>query len=88
MTKIPEDYPLGDIEQMELKELAYVLQDMYRELAVAINARPTVIVRANQDGQTDETFLPVGTLNINQTGPKVEILTSHTNPTTVVWTTL
>lgn len=85
MTKISEEFPLGNIDEMDVRELAYNMQKMYRTLAVAINSKITVVVR-DDDGQATDTFLPVGTININDDALKVEILTSYTDPNTVVWT--
>jgi hypothetical protein len=60
---------------------------MYTDLAVAVNAKPDLFERPT-DGQTTDTFLANGSININTTTLKVEMLTQHTNPTTVVWTQL
>lgn len=60
---------------------------MYKDLAVAINRKPDIYERA-ADGQTTDTFLSNGDININTSTLKVEILTSHTSPTAVTWQTI
>ncbi len=84
MARIPETFNLGNIEDME--ELLRQLQEMYTQLAVAINQKPDVYQRTT-DGNTNETFLANGDININLNTNKVEMITNHT-ATTVVWTTL
>jgi hypothetical protein len=88
MTKIVEDYPLGDLENLTSEELARRLQEMYRQLARAINQKPDVFIRATEDGQATDTFASLGDITVNQNTPKVEILTEQTDPSTVVWTTI
>ena len=60
---------------------------MYSDLAEAINKKPDVYERTT-DGQTTDTFLANGDININTSTLKVEMLTRHVNPTTVTWTQL
>ena len=92
MTKISETYPIGNVENMDVRELAESLQDMYRILSVAINSKPSVITRIDPatgnyiDGQATDVDQAIGTININPATPKVEVLTAHSTPTTVVWT--
>ena len=64
-----------------------MLEDMYQRLAVAVNRKPDIITR-DTDGQTNETFLSNGDININLTTNKVEMLTNHPSTTTVTWTQL
>ncbi len=85
MPRISETYNLGSIEDLE--ELIRQLQEMYTQLAVAINQKPDVYQRTT-DGQTTETFLANGDININLNTNKVEMLTNHVDPTTVIWSTL
>lgn len=93
MTKIPEEYTLGSFKDLEKEELLRVLQDMYRILATAVNMKPDIIVRQDSsgnylDGSTSDVRQSIGDININPTTGKVEFLTNHTNPQTVVWTTV
>jgi len=92
VANLPEYFNFGDTSQMNVEELLVVLQRMYTDLASAINSKPDLTQRTVNgvptDGNTGDTFLAQGTININTTTNKVEILTNHTNTTTVVWTTL
>lgn len=93
MTKIPEEFQFGDVTDLQGEELLRMLRDMYRTLAVAINSKATVTgykdaTGAWQDGSTTSNFLAVGTINVNEDSDKVEMLTSYTDPRTVVWTQL
>ena len=87
MAKISETYDFGQTEDMTNEELLWLLQRMYTELAEAINRKPDYYERST-DGQTTDTFLSNGDININTSTRKVEMLTEHTDPTTVVWTTI
>ena len=86
MTKISETYNLGDEADLNLEEILLRIQEMYRDLAVAINRKPDVYTRQS-DGVTSETFLSNGDININLSTNKVEMLTNHA-ASTVTWTTL
>lgn len=87
MPKIPEDFEMGVRGDITNEDLFRAMEDMYRRLAVAINAKPDIIVRET-DGGTSETFLSNGDININTSTDKVEMLTSRPSATTVTWTTL
>lgn len=87
MARIPETFNFGDQSQMNIEELLLKLQRMYMDLAEAVNAKPDLYQRTT-DGQTTDTFLAQGSININLTTNKVEMLTNHVNPTTVTWTQL
>ena len=64
-----------------------VLERLYKDLALAINQKPDVYFR-EEDGQTDDVNLSNGSLNVNSSTRKVEMLTEHSDSTTVVWTEL
>ena len=85
MASLPENYEFGSNEKLTEEQLLEVIKKMYRDLARAIN-RKSDIVQRTTDGQTTDTFLSNGTININTSTLKVEILTEHTNPAAVVWT--
>lgn len=87
MAELPEYFDFGDVGDLDKEILLRLLQRMYNDLASAINSKPDLYQR-DTDGQTTDTFLAQGSININTTTLKVEMLTRHTNPTTVVWTTL
>ena len=70
-----------------MEELVEKLQRMYTDLATAINQKPDLVQRTT-DGLTTDTFLSQGTININLTTDKVEMLTNHPTQTSVTWTTL
>ena len=86
MPKIPIEYDTGANDEMNVRDLLRVMEDMYRKLAVAVNAKPDIIQRTT-DGQTSDTFLSNGDVNINLNTNKVEMLTNRTT-TTVTWTQL
>ena len=87
MPKIPEYYQIGDRKNITLERLLVILEDMYTDLARAVNLKPDIIER-DIDGIGDEVFLSNGDININLTTDKVEMLTNHPTTTTVTWTTL
>ena len=87
MSKIPETFIIGDRENMTVESLLKILEDMYRQLAVAVNRKPDINKRPS-DGQTADVFLSDGDININQNTFKIEILTSHPTPQTVTWKTI
>lgn len=70
-----------------MQELVLILEKAYQDLAINLNKKPDVYQR-EIDGQTDDTFLSNGDLNINVNTLKVEMLTSHPTQTTVTWTQL
>lgn len=87
MAKISETINIGDQENPTVESLLQLLDTIYTDLAIAINKKPDIIERAS-DGETTDTFLSNGDININTDTLKVEILTSHSNPSTVTWQTL
>mgnify|MGYP001571215434 CR=1 FL=1 len=84
MARIPEVFNVGTREGITVEGLLLVIERLYIDLAVAINSKPDLVQRT-VDGQTTDTFLAQGTININLTTDKVEMLTNHINPTTVTW---
>ena len=87
MARIPETFNVGDRETLTNEGLLLIIQRMYEDLAVAINQKIELQQRP-VDGQPGDTFLPQGTININLTTDKVEMLTNHVSPSLVTWTTL
>lgn len=87
MARIPDHFNFGSTQDMTLEELVIKLQRMYMDLAEAVNGKPDLYQR-DTDGQISDTFLAQGSININLTTDKVEMLTNHTSPTTVTWTQL
>lgn len=87
MARIPDHFNFGDTSNMTVEDLVVKLQRMYMDLAEAVNSKPDLVQR-NTDGQPDETFLSQGTININLSTDKVEMLTNHTSQTSVTWTQL
>tara|TARA_R110000868_G_scaffold182762_3_gene423837 strand:- start:10582 stop:10848 length:267 start_codon:yes stop_codon:yes gene_type:complete len=85
MAKLPDSYPIGDKNLLNVERLVEIIEDIYRELAIAINKKPDIIQRIT-DGQTSDTFLSNGDININTSTLNVEILTEHTDPANVIWT--
>lgn len=87
MARISETFNIGDKKDLSVEYLLVLMERMYTDLAVAVNSKPDLYQR-DTDGQTTDTFLAQGSLNINTTTLKVEMLTEHTSPSAVVWTTL
>jgi len=87
LAKISETYNFGNTKDMSPEEMMRAIQDMYTDLASAINRKPDVYTR-DTDGQATDTFLSNGDININLSTDKIEMISNHTNPTTVVWTQL
>jgi hypothetical protein len=87
VAKIQEQFDFGDIKGMTIENLMPILDKMYSDLAKEINKKPDLFERST-NGQAGDTFLSNGTLNINTTTQKVEMLTKHVTPATVTWKTL
>ena len=87
MARLPDFFNIGNVNDIDNQQLLIILERMYLDLAEAINAKPDLVIRT-VDGQTSDTFLADGTLNINSSTNKVQMLTNHTSATTVTWTTL
>jgi len=87
MAKIPEYYNVGDKSDITLDRLLVILEDIYKDLAVAINKKPDFFVR-DVDGQAGDTNLPLGSINVNSSGAitKIEMLTEHQSTSAVTWT--
>lgn len=87
MPKVLEYLNVGNREEMTVESLLLIVEKMYIDLATNLNKKPDIIEQ-DTDGSTSDTFLSNGALHINSSTLKVEMLTEHTNSTTVVWTTL
>ena len=87
MARISETFDFGDVTVDNLEEFVLRLSQAYTDLAVAVNSKPDLYER-EVDGQTSDTFLAQGSININLLTDKVEMLTNHTSATTVTWKTL
>lgn len=92
MARISETFDFGDPKTMDFSTLLLNLNRMYLDLAEAVNSKPDVYQRnvngVPTDGDPSDTFLAQGSININTTTNKVEMLTNHVSPTVVTWTTL
>lgn len=87
MPKIPEYYNIGDRSNITLERLLVILEDMYKDIAIALNKKPEIYQR-DSDGLTSDYSLNNGDININTTTLKVEMLVEHDTSSTVVWETL
>ena len=87
MARIPETFNIGNRSDLTLEGLLLLLERIYIDLAVEINKKPDVYQRQT-DGQTTDVMLAQGSININLSTSKVEMLTNHSSQTAVVWTTL
>lgn len=86
MAKVPEYYNIGNRDNLTIERLLEILEDMYKQLAIAVNKKPDLYQRTT-DGQASDTFLSNGDININENTQKVEMLVDRTS-TTVTWKTL
>lgn len=87
MVKIATSLNPTDKNNLTTEDLLGIIEKMYMDLANAINSKPDFYERTI-DGQIDDYFLANGSININTSTNKVEMLTNHVNSTTVTWTTL
>lgn len=87
MARISDTFNIGDRDNLTLERLLELLERAYMDLAEAINSKPDLYERTT-DGLVTDTFLAQGSININSTTQKVEMLTAHPSSTTVTWTTL
>jgi len=87
VARIPENFNIGDRADLTIEGLLLLIERLYTDLAVAVNSKPDLYQRT-VDGQAGDTFLAQGSININLSTNKVEMLTNHVNPTTVTWTQL
>ena len=87
MPKINETFLMGDTSNLDQEKLLVLLQEMYRDLAIAINRKAEIIERTT-DGLVTDSFLSNGDININLNTNKVQMLTNHPTINTVTWTTL
>lgn len=88
MASLPEtfDFPTSS-DDLSNEELLRLLSRIYTDLARAINRKPDVVVR-DTVGSSSDTFLANGTINVDTSNNTVEVLTNHTSPTNVTWTTV
>jgi hypothetical protein len=84
MARIQNDFDFGDPRNMNFEKLLLRLEEMYRDIAEALNKKPEVYVRA-ENGQTTDTFLNIGDININSSTNKIEMLVAHPTQTAVTW---
>jgi len=87
VARIAETFNFGDKSDISTERLFELLDRMYIDLAEAINSKPDLYQRTT-DGQTTDTFLAQGSININLSTDKVEMLTNHVSQTAVTWTQL
>lgn len=87
MARLPEVFNYGERPDLTIEGLLDILERMYIDLAVAINQKPDLVQR-EVDGQTTDTFLAQGTININLSTNKIEMLSNHPTQTTVTWITI
>lgn len=87
MARLSNDFQFGENDSIDLEHLLVSLKRMYFELATAINSKPDLYQRTT-DGSATDVLLSQGSININLSSNKVEMLTNHTSPTNVTWTTL
>jgi len=70
-----------------MEKLLVLLEEMYMDIAEALNKKPEIYVR-DTVGQTSDTFLNIGDINIRDNGADpiiIEMLVAHPTQTTVTW---
>lgn len=87
MPKVPEQFNIGNQSDIDIEKLLVIMQRMYFDLAVALNRKPDIVQR-NVNGQTTDTFLSNGDININTSTNEVQILAAHPTQTSVTWVTI
>ena len=87
MAKVLEYLNIGNRDNLTVQELVLIIEKAYQDLAINLNKKPDIYQRV-VDGQTTDTFLNNGDININLDTNKVEMLTNHDTSTSVVWTKL
>lgn len=86
MAKIPERFEVGDIGNMSMENLLRLMEQMYTQLAQAVNRKPDVYFREPpSDGQAADVFLSNGDINVNTNTFKIEMLVEHVDSATVTW---
>lgn len=85
MAKVVEYLQVGNRDNMSVEDLLVIVEQLYRDLAIQLNKKVELVQR-NVDGQVADVFLDQGTVNINLTTNKIEMLSNHTSTTTVTWT--
>lgn len=92
VARLPDKFNFGDRSDISPEKVYTLLERMYTDIATAVNSKPDLYQRnvngVPTDGNTADTFLAQGSININTTTNKVEMLTNHVDTTTVIWTTL
>lgn len=87
MTKLPSYLNTGNKENITVDSLLVIIEQMYIDIAEAVNKKPDIYERTT-DGQTTDTFLSNGSININTTTNNIEILAEHVSPIAVTWKTI
>ena len=87
MAKLPLEFPVGDRQGMTIEKLLEIVETMYRDLAQEINRKPDLFER-DTDGLSTDTILSVGSINLNTSTRKIEMLAAHDSASTVIWETL
>jgi hypothetical protein len=94
VARLPEVFNTGDKTDITPEQLLILIERMYIDIAEAVNSKPDLYQREDTagpnsgDGQPGDTFLAQGSININLSTNKVEMLTSHVSQTVVTWTKL
>jgi len=87
VARVPDTFNFSSRSDITLEELLVLLDRMYIDLALGVNSKPDLYQRTT-DGLVSDTFLAQGSININLSTDKVEMLTNHPTATTVTWKTL
>ncbi len=90
MGRVIETFTYGTQDDLTLESLLVLLERAYIDLARAVNTKPDVYERAT-DGLTTDVGLANGSININTSTLKIEMLAKHNDPAgpglppTVTW---
>lgn len=91
MGQIRPEFYLSKRAEKDAKVLLRELEEMYTQLAQAINKKPDIVISKDQDPSVNDTSRVNGTLYLRQDTQQVWILDSRdtsVDPPTVSWTLL
>lgn len=88
MPKVKDRLIIGDKSQITVEKLLEIIEDLYSELARAINSGPSIYVQEATDANATYTFASIGDIHIRKDSATIKMCTDHTDSVTVQWTTI
>jgi hypothetical protein len=87
MARLPQHFNIGKRKNLTTEDLLLIIERMYEDLAMQINNKPDLYIRT-ADGDPTSSILSMGSINVNTSTNKVEMITQHPTASTVTWTKL